>query len=103
MTVIKLKDLNLKLEPTIFGTTVSGEVPQALRGSTNTFCAYNIVPRLVEKVKEPLFRTEDIEEEQLKKNLSFLDCQESLGISSEEMHDNDKKSLGAFHQYSQKN
>ena len=95
-TVIKLKDLNLKLEPTIFGTTVSGEVPQALRGSTNTFCAYNIVPRLVEKVKEPLFRTEDIEEEQLKKNLHFLDCQESLGISSEEMHDNDKKAWEHF-------
>ena len=95
-TVIKLKDLNLRLEPTIFGTTVSGEVPQSLRGSTNTFCAYNIVPRLVEKVKEPLFRTENIEDEQLKKNLHFLDCQESLGISSEEIHDNDKKAWEHF-------
>ena len=95
-TVIKLKALNLRLEPTIFGTAVSGEVPKELRDTTNTFCAYNTVPRLVEKVKEPLFRTENIEEEQLKKNLHFLDCQESLGISSEEMHDNDKKAWEHF-------
>ena len=95
-TVIKLKDLNLKLEPTIFGTSISGEVPKTLRSTFNTFCAYNTVPRFVEKAKEPLFRTEDADEEQLRENLHFLDCQESLGISSKEMHDNDKKAWEHF-------
>ena len=33
LTGIKLKDLNLRLEPTIFGTTVSEEVPKALRST----------------------------------------------------------------------
>ena len=94
--VVKLKDLNLKLEPTIFGTTVSGEVPKPLRSNFNTFCAYNIIPRFAEKTKEPLFRTEDAEEEQRKENLHFLNCQESLGISSEEIHDDDKKAWEHF-------
>ena len=94
--VIKLKGLNLKLEPTIFGTTVSGEVPQLLRSNFNTFCAYNTIPRLVEKAREPLFRTEDAEEEQRKEDLHFLNCQESLGINSEEIHDDDKKAWEHF-------
>ena len=65
-SVVKLKNLNLKLEPTIFGITVSGEVPRPLKSNFYTFCAYNIIPRLVERAKEPLFRTEDAEEEQHK-------------------------------------
>ena len=78
--VIHLKGLNILLEPTIFGTTVSGEVSQGLRGSVDTVCGHNIVPRLVFKVTEPLFRTEG-EEEALRENLHFLGSQESLGIS----------------------
>ena len=88
--VIHLKGLNILLEPTIFGIVVSGEVPQALRGSVNTVCGHNIVPRLVFKVTEPLFRTEEGEEEALRENLHFLGSQESLGISPKEVHENDK-------------
>ena len=47
--VIHLKGLNILLEPTIFGTAISGEVPQSLRGSVNTVCSHNIAPRLVSK------------------------------------------------------
>ena len=88
--VIHLKGLNMLLEPTIFGTAVSGSVPQSLRGSIDTICAHNIVPRLAVKVSEPLFRVEDEEEEVLRQNLHFLDNQESLGISSKEVHGDDK-------------
>ena len=88
--VIHLKGLNILLEPTIFGTAISGEVPLALRGSVDTVCGFNIVPRIICKIREPLFRTEDEEEEVLRENLHFLENQESLGISSQEVHDNDK-------------
>ena len=94
--VIHLKRLNILLEPTIFGTAISGEVPQSLRGSVNTVCSHNIAPRLVSKKNEPLFRTEDEEEAALKENLHFLDSQESLGISNKEMHDHDQKAWEHF-------
>ena len=88
--VIHLKGLGILLEPTIFGIAVSGRVPEALRGNVNTVCAYNIVPRVVSRAKEPLFKIESDEEEVLKKNLKFLSNQESLGISDKEVHGDDK-------------
>ena len=78
------------LEPTIFGTTISGTVPQTLRGSIDTVCAYNIVPKVVIKVKDPLFKIEDEEMEVFRQNLHFLGNQEALGISDKEVHGDDK-------------
>ena len=88
--VIHLKELGIMLEPTIFGTAISGKVPQTLRGEVNTVCAYNIVPKFVIKLKDPLFKIDSEEEETLKKNLQFLGNQESLGISDKEIHGDDK-------------
>ena len=93
---IHLMDVNILLEPTIFGTAVSGGVPRHLRGEVSTICANCIVPKLVPKIKEPLFRTEDEEEETLKQNLNFLGNQESLGIKTEEIHHNDQKAWEHF-------
>ena len=88
--VIHLKELGITLEPTIFGTAISGRVPETLRGEVNTVCAYNTVPKFVIKPRDPLFTIDSEEEEGLKKNLQFLCNQESLGISDKEIHGEDK-------------
>ena len=88
--VIHLRGLGIILEPTIFGTAISGRVPEALKASVNTVCAFNIVPKVVSKLKDPLFTIDTEEEEELKKNLQFLGNQESLGICDKEIHGDDK-------------
>ena len=55
--VIHLKGLNILLEPTIFGTAVSDQVPQALRGNDDTVSGNFIVPRCVQKYTKPLLST----------------------------------------------
>ena len=83
--------LNLLLEPTIFGTDVSGQVPQALRDRVDAIFCHNIVPKIICESEGSLFKTEDKEDEELRENLFFLENQESLGIHAKEVHDNDKK------------
>ena len=70
--------LNISLEPTIFGLAVSGEVPKSLKDKVNTICTlctialqvcnHVTVPKLVQKLAEPLFKTETQREEELKSN-----------------------------------
>ena len=67
-TMIHLDKLNINLEPTIFGIAISGEVPSSLKANINTIgtqCTAVVqvnshvdVPKLVQKVVEPLYRTE---------------------------------------------
>ena len=45
--VVHNKGLGMLLEPTIFGTAISGTVPQTLRDSVDTVCAYNIALKVV--------------------------------------------------------
>ena len=45
--VVHIKGLGMLLEPTIFGTAISGTVPQTLRDSIDTACAYNIPLKVV--------------------------------------------------------
>ena len=40
-----LTEMNILLEPTIFSTAVSGEVPGDLGGNLNTICGHCIVPK----------------------------------------------------------
>ena len=88
--IVLLKGLNILLEPTIFGTAISGKVPETLRGNVETVCNYNIIPRIVSKGREPLFKIEEEEEGKLKEELQFLSDQEYLGISNKEVHGDNK-------------
>ena len=96
-SVINLSSINILLEPTIFGTAISGSVPPTLRGNMSALGVYHTVPRLVGRpTSEALFRVEDEEEEVLKENLRFLGNQESLGISDKEVHADDEKAWEHF-------
>ena len=105
-TMIQLDKFNMTLDPTIFGMAISGEVPSDLKGNVNTICnqctavvqicSHVTVPKLVQKVAEPLFRTESQREEELKSNLNFLGNQESLGIYPEEVHTDDETTWNHF-------
>ena len=56
----RVKSINILLEPTIFGTAISGSVPPALRGNVSALGVYHSVPRLVDKpTSEALFRVEE--------------------------------------------
>ena len=67
---------NISLKPTIFGLAISGEVPRVLKDKVNTICnnctialqvcSHVTVPKLVQKLTEPLFKTEMQREEELK-------------------------------------
>ena len=98
--------LNISLEPTIFGLAISGEVPRSLKDKVNSICNqctialqvcnHITVPKLVQKLTEPLFKTESQREEELKSNLNFLGDQESLGIYPEEIHRDDETAWNHF-------
>ena len=52
--VVHLKGLNILLEPTIFGTAVSGKVPQALRGNVDAVCGNYLAPSFIQNFTKPL-------------------------------------------------
>ena len=58
--VVHLKGLNILLEPTIFGTAVSGKVPQALRGNVDAVCGNYIAPSFTHKFAKPLLKYKSI-------------------------------------------
>ncbi|CAL4170140.1 unnamed protein product, partial [Meganyctiphanes norvegica] len=82
------------------------EVPNDLKGNINTICnqctavvqicSHVTVPKLVQKLAEPLFRTVSQREEELKRDLIFLGNQESLDIYPEEVHTDDKTTWNHF-------
>ena len=71
--------LNISLEPTIFGLAISGEVPSTLKDNVSTICnhctialqvcSHATVPKLVQKLTEPLLKTETQREENWKVSL----------------------------------
>ena len=83
-----LKNISILLEPTIFGTAMSGRVPENLRNQVETVCNFNIVPVIVDSKHEPRFT--ECEDYELKQDLQFLGDQEHLGICTEEVHEDDK-------------
>ena len=47
-----LKNIEILLEPTIFGTVVSGKIPESLRSKTEQVCSYMTTPRTVQPLHE---------------------------------------------------
>ena len=47
-----LENIEILLEPTIFGTVVSGKIPESLRNKTEQVCSYMTTPRTVTPLHE---------------------------------------------------
>ena len=98
--VILIPEIEILLEPTIFGVAISGAIPLSLRNRDNIVLANNIAPRLVCSYKDPrLFLAkeevtlpEDINFMWSKENLS----KENLGIQPKEMHEDHRMAWESF-------
>ena len=56
-----LKNIEVLLEPTIFGTAMSGKIPEKLRSKTEAACNFATIPRTVKKLKgEPALDVSDV-------------------------------------------
>ena len=60
-----LENIEILLEPTIFGTVVSGKIPESLRSKTEQVCSYMTTPRTVKSLGEPWFHPRKGEDEEL--------------------------------------
>merc|ERR1712082_224231 len=49
-----LENIGILLEPIIFGTVISGRIPESLRGKTEQVCSLMTTPRTVRTLAEPL-------------------------------------------------
>ena len=57
-----LESIEILLEPTIFGTAMSGKIPENLRSKTEQACSFVTIPRTVQTLKEwPSVDGSDIE------------------------------------------
>ena len=92
--IVVLPELKILLEPTIYGTAISGAIPKSLK-SAKKVSAHQIATRLVCTHQDPqLFLEED--DVSLADDISFLWKQEQLGIAPKEPHDDDKKAWDMF-------
>ena len=57
-----LENIGILLEPTIFGTVISGRIPESLRSKTEQVCSFMTIPRTVQTLEEQL-PTEGVDEE----------------------------------------
>ena len=81
--IVNIKELDILLEPTIFGVAISGAIPDHLRDRANKVSVNCIVPQILNKVSNPtLFLSE--EDTSLSDDISFIWTQEHLGIKPEE-------------------
>ena len=76
--IVNVKELNLLLEPTIFGVAISGEIPDHLRETAQQVSVGCTVPHII-KHKDPRFFPLE-KEASLTDDISFIWTQESLGI-----------------------
>ena len=94
-TKINLKELKLILEPTIFGTAISGEIPQKLRGQSRVIQAMYATPKIHEEHGIINDSTQEIHamlgyrKEGLEDEIKFLWDKYTLGIFQHEVHDDD--------------
>ena len=85
-----LRELGILLEPTEFGIAISGRVPEELRENLETISTYNIMPKIVEINRGPLFKVEEDDEMLVRENLRILGSQEAIGVANNEMHGEEK-------------
>ena len=93
--VVVLPELKILLEPTIFGTAVSGAIPRCLKSNPHGVTSNYRAIRLEDSSRDPtLFLAE--EDVSLAEDISFLWKQEQLGILPKEQHTDDKKAWEIF-------
>ncbi|CAL4238063.1 unnamed protein product [Meganyctiphanes norvegica] len=88
-------ELDILLEPTIFGVTISGAVSTCFKQNIEVVMANHIAPMLLrDESDKQLFTTDNTHT--LQEDLNFLWGQESLGILPNEIHSDDKIATGVF-------
>ena len=93
--IINLKDINILLEPTIFGVAISGAIPPKLRDPKSTILAQNATPSLVNHHQDPR-QFQARAEVTLPEDISFMWEQETLGIRPEEVHEDHRLAWDSF-------
>ena len=93
--IINLKDINILLEPTIFGVAISGAIPPKLRDPKSTILAQNATPSLVNQHQDPR-QFQARAEVTLPEDISFMWEQETLGIRPEEVHEDHRLAWDSF-------
>ena len=94
-SVIVLPELKILLEPTIFGTAISGAIPKSLKSTHQHVTAHNVAIKPLCELRDPqLFLSE--EEVTLAEDISFLWKQEQIGIMPKEQNIDDKKAWDIF-------
>ena len=93
-TRLNLIEHRLIIESTLFGLTISGEIPQRLRENTKVVQAMYATPKICENPKcsipEPdVHSVLGFQRDVLEDEIKFLWEKDNLGIFSHEMHDND--------------
>ena len=90
-----MTNINILLEPTIFGVAISGAIPNTFRNPKATILAQNIAPRMVDYHQDPrLFSARnDVE---LPEDINFMWEQETLGIRPAEVHEDHKLAWESF-------
>ena len=93
--IIPIPELDILLEPTIFGVAISGAIPSSLRHPDNIIMANNIAPKLIGNHQDPrLFLAK--EEVTLPEDVDFMWGQETLGIQPEELHEDHRMAWESF-------
>ena len=89
-TRLNLMEHRLFLEPTIFGTALSGEIPLKLRDKSRVVQAMSTTPKLQDSNLEMGAHAElGYQREVLEDEIQFLWDKETLGIFQHEVHDDD--------------
>ena len=94
-TRLNLLEHRLVLENTIFGTALSGEIPESLRSKSRVVQAMCVTPKVKDdiesRVEEELEIHEELgyQKEVLEDEIKFLWDKHSLGIFVHEVHDDD--------------
>ena len=92
---IYLQDINMFLEPTIFGVAISGAIPEYLRDNAHRVSVSCTIPHLVEKPTDPTLFFEG-DEVTLLDDIKFLWKQEQLGIKQIEENIDHTKAWDLF-------
>ena len=94
-TKLNLRDHRLIIEPTTFGLTISGEIPQPLRQETEVVQAMCVTPKVCEPLEgsdrlvTPIHQQLGFQRDVLEDEIRFLWDKDNLGIFSHEIHDDD--------------
>ena len=93
--IVLLPELDILLEPTIFGVAISGRIPPSLVSQVEVLQANYIVPTRTEVFSDTELYLQD-KDSNLNKDIDFLWCQENLGVQPGEMHENDQIAVEHF-------